>query len=131
VRTVQLLLLGGAELIARGAVRLQLLDGREVEVNACDWRIEAARAIHRNCVRIPWWVAQGAVGDRHEWLDNYVQQRAVAGLWCADGEIRWLGREAEQSGLSYHPDEGVKIHRERMKTAGCQPQGDEWNESYD
>lgn len=131
LRTVQLLLMCGAEPVKKNTMRLRLLDGQEVEVNAYDWRIEAARAIHRNLVRIPRWAAQGAVGDRHEWLDNYVHQPAVAGLWCDNGEIRWLGREAEQSGLSYHPDEGVRIHREQLERAQCRPQGDESNESYD
>jgi len=130
-RTVQLLLLHSVETVNKSTVRLRLLDGQEVDAGADDWQIKAARAIHRNLVRIPQWAAQAILGDRHEWLDNYVHQRAVAGIWCANGEIRWLGHDAENYGLSYHPDEGVKIDREQLKTRRSAPQGDEWNESYD
>jgi CRISPR-associated endonuclease/helicase Cas3 len=130
MRTVQLLLLQGTQPVNRNTLRLRLLDGHEVEASGDDWQMATARAIHRNLVRIPQWAAQGTLDDRHEWLGNYVQQHAVAGVVQANGEIRWLNH-AENSGLSYHPDEGVKIDREALNSRRNAPQEGDWDESYD
>ena len=105
--------------------RVLLLDGTEIDANDRYWSFDAAKAIHRNLVRVPLW----AVAERPEtprWLSNYVLFSAVLGLVRPGGEIEWPCQK-ESTGLSYDPDQGVVIARHALKP----PQAKELDESYD
>jgi hypothetical protein len=58
------------------------------------------------------------------WVANYVDQPTAFGLVQADGRL--LNRDNDM-GLSYHPDQGIIIHRERVPRATQE----ELDESYE
>ncbi len=60
------------------------------------------------------------------WLTNHVAQPTAVGLLQPDGDIRWSGDE-QQTGLSYHADQGIIINRERVPRAP----DEEFDESFD
>jgi hypothetical protein len=60
------------------------------------------------------------------WLSNHVSQSTAFGLLQADGGIRAFNNDTDM-GLSYHPDQGIIIHRERVPRA----MQEEFDESYD
>lgn len=93
---------------------LELLDGDEVTASDRHWSFEAAKAIHRNLTPVPRWAVSTILEKPPEWLTNYVQQPTAVGLLQADGGICSADGETDL-GLSFHPDEGVIIHRDRIK----------------
>jgi len=107
------------------SVRLDLLNGDTVTAGDRDW-FDAAKAIHRNLVRVPRWAVAASLVKPPRWLANHVTQSTAAGLLQPGGNIRWPGDE-QQTGLSYHADQGIIINSERVPRA---PHED-FDESYD
>ncbi|MCS6805133.1 MAG: CRISPR-associated helicase Cas3' [Acidobacteriota bacterium] len=108
------------------SARLCLLDGTTVTAHDRDWNFETAKAIHRNLVRVPWFVVKTALMKRPGWLTNHVSQPTAVGRLLCDGSIRWPDDE-RQTGLSYHADQGIMIEREFVP----QLTEEDWDESYD
>jgi CRISPR-associated endonuclease/helicase Cas3 len=124
--TAQLLLATESTPLDSHSVRLCLLDGTVVTAHDFDWSFEAAKAIYRNLARVPRGAVAVGLAKAPRWLANHVAQPTAAGLAQRDGDIRWPGDE-HQTGLSYHPDQGVIINRERVPRAPYE----ESDESYD
>jgi CRISPR-associated endonuclease/helicase Cas3 len=121
----QLLLAREVTTLDAHSVRLDLLNGDAMTASDRDWSFETAKAIHRNLIRVPRWAVSAFLPNPPGWLANHVQQPTAVGLLGADGNIRAMDGETDMR-LSYHPDEGVRIHRDRLKQP---PQEDD--ESYD
>lgn len=94
--------------------RLVLLNGATVTVSDRNWNFDAAKAIHLNLTRIPSWAVSTFLPNPPRWLASHVHQPAVVGLLQTDGSIGAMDG-AKGMGLSYHPDEGVRIHRDLLK----------------
>jgi CRISPR-associated endonuclease/helicase Cas3 len=122
----QLLLATEITSLDRHSARLCLLDGAVITAHDRDWNFDAVKAIHRNLVRVPRWAVAAGLTKPPGWLTNHVSQPTAAGLLQPDGNIRWPGDE-QRTGLSYHPDQGIIIERERLSRAP----GEESDESYD
>jgi len=105
-------------------VRVDLLNGDRIAVSSRDWSFDAAKAIHRNLVRVPRWAISAFLSNPPAWLSNHVDQPAAVGLVQADGRI--LNTDSDM-GLSYNPNQGIIIHRERVSRA----MQEEVDESYD
>lgn len=108
------------------SVRLELLNAETVTASDHDWNFDAAKAIHRNLTRVPRWALSAFLPNPPGWLGNHVYQPTAFGLLQADGAIRALNTDADM-GLSYHPDQGIIIHHERVPRATQE----EFDESYD
>lgn len=124
--TAQLLLATEIAPLGSHSARLCLLDGTVVTAHEFDRSFEAAKAIYRNLARVPRWAVATALAKPPGWLANHVAQPTAAGLLRPDGDIHWPGDE-HQTGLSYHPDQGVIISRESTPRAPYE----ESDESYD
>ena len=122
----QLLLATEITSLDRHSARLCLLDGAVITAHDRDWDFDAVKAIHRNLVRVPRWAVAAGLAKPPGWLTNHVSQPTATGLLQPDGNIHWPGDE-HQTGLSYHPDQGVIINRERVSRA----RHEESDESYD
>ena len=105
--------------------RVLLLDGTEIDANDHYWSFDAAKAIHRNLVRVPLWAVSGCP-QAPGWLSKYVPFAAALGLVRPAGKIVWPSQN-ESTGLSYDPDQGVVIARQALKPT----QVKELDESYD
>jgi CRISPR-associated endonuclease/helicase Cas3 len=105
---------------------LDLLDGETVTVSDYDWNFHAAKAIYRNLAPVPYWALSVFLSNPPGWLSNHVNQSAAVGLLQAGGRIRAFNNDTDM-GLSYHPDQGIIIHRERVPRA----MQEEFDESYD
>jgi CRISPR-associated endonuclease/helicase Cas3 len=108
------------------SARLTLLNGDTVIASGWDWSFEAAKAIHLNLVRVPRWAVTVGLAKPPGWLVNHVAQPTAAGLLQPGGAIRWYGDE-QQTGLSYHVDQGIIINSEPL-SRGTHEESDE---SYD
>ncbi|MCS7049188.1 MAG: CRISPR-associated helicase Cas3' [Verrucomicrobiae bacterium] len=93
-------------------VRLELLNGDIATASGHDWNFNAAKAIHRNLTRLPRWAVSAFLSEPPAWLMNHVEQPTAVGLVSSDGTIYAMDGRTDM-GLSYHPDEGVLIHRDR------------------
>jgi CRISPR-associated endonuclease/helicase Cas3 len=107
-------------------VCLDLLNGETVTASDYDWNFDAAKAIHRNLTRVPRWALTAFLPNPPDWLSNHIDQATAFGLLQADGGIRAFNNDTDM-GLSYHPDQGIIIHRERVPRA----MQEEFDESYD
>jgi hypothetical protein len=125
-KTAQLLLARQITPLDPHSARLDLLNGDTVTTSDRDWSFDAAKAIYRNLVRVPRWAVAAGLAKPPGWLTHHVTQPTAAGLLQPDGDIRWSGNE-QQTGLSYHPDQGIIIERERLPRA----LREESDESYD
>ncbi len=121
----QLLLATRINSLDAHSVRLDLLNGDSVTVNGHDWSFEVAKVIYRNLVRVPRWAVAVGLENPPGWLENYVSQPARVALVHQGGDIRWPGGE-QQTGLTYHADQGIIINRERVSRAP----DEESDESY-
>ncbi len=110
----QLLLARQISRVDAHTVQLDLLNGDTVTASDRDWNFDAAKAIHRNLTRVPRWAVAAHVLKSPGWLVNHVHQPTAIGLLRTDGSIRAVDGETDM-GLSYHADEGVRIHRDRLK----------------
>ncbi len=77
-------------------------DGTRVNVPA-KWEATAARAIHRNLVRVPFWLFNSPISDS---LSNYVQGTSVTGILEPNGSIRLIEGKANR-GLRYDALQGI------------------------
>jgi hypothetical protein len=105
-------------------VCLDLLNGETVTASDYDWNFHTAKAIHRNLTPVPRWALSVFLPNTPAWLSNHVDQSGAVGLLQADGTIQNV---ANDMGLSYHPDQGIIIHRERVPRTI----EEEFDESYD
>jgi len=112
----QLLLATEITPLGAHSVRLDLLNGDTVTAADRDRNFDAAKAIHRNLVRVPRWAVAAGLRESPGWLANHVAQPTAAGLVRPDGSICWPGDE-HQSGLSYHAGQGIIIDRDRVPRA--------------
>ncbi|MGH7068583.1 MAG: hypothetical protein ACREFO_01030, partial [Acetobacteraceae bacterium] len=124
--TARVLLARDITPLSRHSVRLELLDGAMVTANDRARNFEAAKAIYRCLVPLPSWAIAAGLRAAPAWLKLNVPQPAAVGIVGKDGEIRWPGGE-ENTGLSYDPDQGVIISRERVPRVPRE----EDDESYD
>src|SRR5262249_35905499 len=124
--TAQLLLAREITWLDTHSVSLHLLDGDTVTASGRDWDFGAAKAIHRNLVRVPLWAVAPGLDDSLVWLTMHVAQSTAAGLLQPDGSIRWPGRE-KPTGLAYDADQGIIITRESLPRAAYEDS----DESYD
>jgi hypothetical protein len=111
------------------SVRLTLLNGNTVIANGRDWNIEIARALHRNLARVPRWAVYAGLEVAPAWLSLHVAQPTAIGLLRPDSTIVFWPNNAE-SGLSYSPERGILIGREKWPATSSQEYWDE-DESYD
>jgi CRISPR-associated endonuclease/helicase Cas3 len=109
----QLLLVTEIASLDSHSVRVSPLDGEPVKAHDYNWSFEAAKAIHRNLVRVPRWAVAAGLAKSPEWLANHTSQPTAAGLLRPDGEIRWPSGE-QQTGLYYDANQGIVIDRQRM-----------------
>lgn len=109
----QLLLTTNITPLNSHSAQLSLLDSTTVTAHDRDWNFATAKAIHRNLVRVPWFVVQTALMNPPGWLTNHVSQPTVVGLFLPDGSIRLPGNK-QPTALSYHADHGIMIHREHI-----------------
>jgi len=121
--TASLLVARQVEKVDAVSVSLTLLKGDPVIASGRDWNIEAARAIHRNLVRMPRWAIKAGLGTMPDWLKLHVAQPTALGLLQHDGSIKLLGSETE-SGLSYCRERGILIARAPRPTHSRQ---ENWN----
>jgi len=105
-----------------GDTILRLLDGTKATVPKREWSFSAAKSIHRNLVRIPYWAVTAGVKNAPDWLSDYVNQSVAIGFVQQDGSVAWPG-QSYTTGLSYDPDQGLVIDREQLKSI--------WNEDSD
>jgi CRISPR-associated endonuclease/helicase Cas3 len=110
--TASLLVARMIEILDAVSVRLKLLNGNTVTANGRDWNIETARALHRNMVRIPRWAVRAGLKIAPAWFRLHVVQQAAIGLLKPNGAIVFWPNNAE-SGLSYCPERGILIAREK------------------
>jgi CRISPR-associated endonuclease/helicase Cas3 len=122
--TAPLLLARQITLLSGNRARIELLSGDEVTISGRDF--DAARAIHRNLIRMPLWAVAAGRRDPPRWLTNHVSQSTAFGMLGPDGGIRWP-RQETSTGLSYDTDQGVIINRESRRSAARE----ELDESYD
>jgi CRISPR-associated endonuclease/helicase Cas3 len=122
----QLLLAKWLERPDSASVRLRLMDDSVVVASASEWNFETAKAIHRNLVRVPRWVARSELARQPGWLTQYASRRAALGLVQPDGRVCWEGAAGE-TGLSYDREQGVVIDRDSVPHA----RREDIDESYD
>ncbi len=90
----------------KGAV-LELLSGDPCVLGPGKFDFQAARAIHRNVVKVPRWSVRQHLGRAPEWLHDYVAGDLVA---CkVRGEELLVLPDGEISRLTYRGDLGVVI----------------------
>jgi CRISPR-associated endonuclease/helicase Cas3 len=85
IPTVPLLLCAAEPETVRGRTRISLIDGTEVSVTASKLLLPEAKKIHRNLVKVPFYVADRTI-ETPEWLKEYVSSSAVLGV-VADGGV--------------------------------------------
>jgi CRISPR-associated endonuclease/helicase Cas3 len=105
-------------------VRLDLLNGETVMASDREWNFDAAKAIHRNLTPVSRWALSAVLPNPPHWLSNHVDQPTAFGVVQTDGRILNMDNDL---GLSYHPDQGLIIHRERVPRAIQE----DLDESYD
>jgi CRISPR-associated endonuclease/helicase Cas3 len=90
-------------------IQLPLADGSESLIPDYRFDLNAARALHRNLVRIPAWAGRPATTASPEWLTRLVPQRVVLGVVRANDGAILFGESP--SGMAWHIDEGVTLPR--------------------
>jgi CRISPR-associated endonuclease/helicase Cas3 len=98
----------------RFAIGLTLLDGTACELRTGGWNFAAAKAVHRNLVRIPLWPVRAqqknSVGQDLSWVREYVDGSCVA---CRLKDDRfYFVQGGDKSCLKYTPELGVVIERQ-------------------
>ncbi len=108
--TADLLLVSAApERIAGSHTRsVPLLDGTVVTI-PYEWSIAAARAIHRNVVRVPRYAVRDWPSDDHRWLHDYLDHGTLGIV--EHGDIRPASECVQPFLLRWHADEGVRIEK--------------------
>jgi CRISPR-associated endonuclease/helicase Cas3 len=91
-----------------GTIYLPMVDGTDALIPNFRFDLAAARAIHRNLVRMPAWTLEGVSSTSPEWLSRLVSQNAVLGFVRENGAIFV---DQSDSGMTWHRDEGVTLPR--------------------
>jgi CRISPR-associated endonuclease/helicase Cas3 len=130
--TIQLLLATTAPVtLPDKTIRLTLADGTVTLIPNFRFDVKTARALHCNLVRLQKWAVKNLADSVPEWLARFVSQKAVLGIVRdTDGAI--LLGEAE-TGLTWHPDEGIVISRHLKPSSPSSTKTPEfdYNEPYD
>jgi CRISPR-associated endonuclease/helicase Cas3 len=124
--TVQLLLAHEITRLTKHSECVHLLSGEIITIGDRDWDFNAAKAIHRNLVRVPRWAIGEGLSGLPPGLRNHVSQSTAVGLLQTDGSIRLLG-QASPTRLAYETNQGIIIERQTMGHTRC----GEIDESYD
>ncbi len=105
--------------------RISLLDGTSVTISY-EWSIAAARAIHRNVVRVPRYAVREWQTDDYRWLHGYLDDGALGIV--ENGEIHPASASTEPFLLRWHPDEGVRIDKniQQRMTPTAEPEDGWW-----
>jgi CRISPR-associated endonuclease/helicase Cas3 len=127
--TASLLVVCEIETLDAVSIRLTLLNGDSVKASGRDWNIEAARALHKNLVRMPRWAVRAGLDIAPDWLRLHVAQPTAIGFLQSSGAVVFW-RSEEESGLSYCLERGILIARGRRQATTAQENWDE-DESYD
>lgn len=81
IKTIEVILLKEKpELLRKGIWSYSLLDGTNVEINTNEWKYDVAKAISRNCIRIPKWMTKGLIPDKN--LEKY--DKKISSLFLLD-----------------------------------------------
>lgn len=123
--TAQLLLTSEITSLDSHSARLRLLDGTVIIARDRGWDFGTAKTIHRNLTPVPYWTVRTGFVNPPGWLTNHVSQATAVARLLPDGNIQWLGDQP--TGLSYHADQGIIIHREQVSHMA----EDASDESYD
>jgi len=110
--TAQLLLTSEIASLNSHSARLCLLDGTAVIAHDRRWDFDIAKAIHRSLIPVPYWAVVEGLRNPPAWLTNHVSQATAVARLLLNGDIHWPGDE-RPTGLSYHADQGILIHREQ------------------
>jgi CRISPR-associated endonuclease/helicase Cas3 len=127
--TASLLVARQIEVVDAISVHLTLLNGDMLTVSGREWNIEAARALHRNLVRMPRWAVRAGLDATPDWLRLHVAQSTAIGLLQSSGAVMFW-RSDVKTGLSYCPERGILIARGKRPATTAQENWDE-DESYD
>ena len=100
------------------SVRLELLNGETVTAADRDWNFDAAKAMHRNLVRVPRWAVATGLTKPPDWLANHVAQPTATGLLLPNGDLRWCGN-GQQTGLLLSSRSGY--HHQPRAHSACAP----------
>jgi CRISPR-associated endonuclease/helicase Cas3 len=115
----------------RDTLELRPLFGREFTVRPREWMIDAAKAIHRNLVRIDAWMIREGRACLPFALGPYARGPFALGIVRSErnGPIYWPGRD-EPSRLFYDEDGGIEYQPSRPSGAP-RPSYDDLDESCD
>lgn len=127
--TASLLMARRMEAVDAISVRLTLLNGDKLTVSGRRWSIEAARALHRNLVRMPAWAVRAELDAAPDWLRLHVAEPTAIGLLQSSGAVVFWRNDVESS-LSYCPERGILIARGKRPAASAEENWDE-DESCD
>jgi hypothetical protein len=99
-----------------------LLDDQTVTIPAFEWSFAAAKAMHGNVVRVPFYAVRSWLATNPSWLPDYLDD-AVLGV--VDGDrILPLSEEEMPYLLKWQVDEGVRLGKNQQPQ--CQkPTADE------
>lgn len=113
--TVPVLLLRRVEQsVSPGTWLLTALDGTQANASEHEWRMAAARFLHRWLVRVP------------RWLELHVSPDAVCACVGDDGRMNFSGAV---SATSYHEDFGVFVERPIKNRP--EPEPEPWSDNDD
>jgi CRISPR-associated endonuclease/helicase Cas3 len=124
-RAAQLLLVRDAVNVDDRSERISLLSGETITVHARRWDFSAAKALHRNLIRVPKWAVEAGLKRILPGLRNHITQPTAMGLLRPDGTVLWPGA-AEPAGLAYDANQGILIEK-----TGARLMEKEIDESYD
>ena len=98
--------MGGTDL------EITLLDDQTVTIPAFEWSFAAAKAMHGNVVRVPFYVVKSWLATNPSWLRDYLDD-AVLGVVDGDRILPLSGEEIPYL-LNWQEDEGVRLEKNRQ-----------------
>jgi len=115
----------------RDELQLTPLHGQPVTMRPRKWKIDAAKRIHQNLVRMDAWMIREACEYLPDALRGYVSGPLALGIVVGgrNGPIRWPSQE-QPSRLFYDEDVGIEIQPQRKTARTPQPPVDD-DESCD
>ncbi|OGV64079.1 MAG: hypothetical protein A3K19_06010 [Lentisphaerae bacterium RIFOXYB12_FULL_65_16] len=115
----------------KNGARFELLSGETCDVRTGKFSFAAAKAIHRNLVRVPLWTVKPFLDAAPAWLREYVTELAVP-VKVQDGKLLTIPG-GEDTGLEYRPNVGVVIRPKPRfdRPAGRLREEEDDDESYD
>ncbi len=108
------------------------IHGRPFTVRVREWRIDAAKRIHKNLTRVDAWTIHEGRDYLPEALRGYVSGPFALGIVAGDrnGPIRWPGQD-QSSRLFYDEDSGIVIEPRRPTLRIQKAQYEDDDESCD